>query len=194
MRILSALVMSALFAGPALAQPTLAELFGKVADSTREVTRSAAEVEKARRAYEEQQQRVIEAARALSGLFGGETDEPRPQSRLAKLLELSPTAGVATPRLVPLRLGNAPVVSRLALLQPKPTSATNRLALFQTQPKVGSLRLGAGVLRPLQVKALAPLRATAWKPPVTPKLAALRDVRDANPNGTSIYDRLTFRR
>lgn len=89
MRYLAALLFTVISSTSAAAAPSIGELLDKVAESNARVTRAAADVARARAAYEEQQAKVIAAAAAL---FGGEPKAAPSRSRLAALLDLSPSA------------------------------------------------------------------------------------------------------
>lgn len=157
-----ALLSLTTFAAPAAAAPSLHELLGKVADSTRASSKAAADMVKAKQAYEEQQKRVIEAARALGIAFGVEAPAPRapaPGSRLAALLSLKPTS-----RLQALLLPMKPSLAR-------PIQLTPPSKLFAPRP---SLAAKPAPGRPL------------------PSAKSLALLKKQDPKGRSIYDSLTF--
>lgn len=160
-----ALLSLTTFAAPAAAAPSLHELLGKVADSTRASSKAAADMVKAKQAYEEQQKRVIEAARALGIAFGVEAPAPRapaPGSRLAALLSLKPTS-----RLQALLLPMKPMKPALA----RPIQLTPPSKLFAPRP---SLAAKPAPGRPL------------------PSAKSLALLKKQDPKGRSIYDSLTF--
>jgi len=176
-----ALVTTSTLSTSASAEPTtLAELLARTAESARRVTESAVKVSEARARYDAQLDTVRAAAAEVLRAFANDHVAAR---------EPAPEPG---PRLRSLLLDTTPRLSGLRSLT---------LATPTRSPVLRSLTLGATprlpVLRPLVItpaKPAAPLsrlQALLASKPTQPKLA---DLRIAQPNGTSIYDSLTFRR
>lgn len=173
-----ALLATSTLSTTASADPTLRDLLAETSKSIGEVNQATLRVVQARKAYDEQLDVVRAAAADLLRVFADDsTEAPEPKDNpviRSLLLPATPklpalTLGTPTPRLDALRLGL-------------------RLPIITPAPKLASL-----VLKPLPRLAPKPTpkpisRLAALLAPQKPFLA----LRLADPQGTSIYDSLTF--